>query len=601
MQPVCGFGVPPSLFKPAGAFGLRIASRSPCVLVDNLSSYDCFHGRLASRTEGCVLKYFLPFALARLARNTLFLGALGVWPAMHHAQAADPLAQLGHGQDMSIGTEKALGQRMAREIYRDPDYIDDPVIMAYVQRIWQPLLAAAQRRGDISPEQLQLPWEILIGADRSINAFALPGAYFGLHLGLLSIVNTRDELASVLAHEIAHVSQRHIARQISKQNMQTPWIVGAMILGALAASKNPEAANAVIAGSQAMSLQAQLNFSRDMEREADRIGLGILQEAGMDVRGFTGMFEKLQNANRFNDNSNFPYLRTHPLTTERLSQMQSRLHMLSLPPPAPPALAQQAEHALIAARARLLSDLSADKLRTELSQAAAALRTGLAPSATAAQRIRHIAQLYGGALAALKTRDHRTALRYAQSAREALTDKNFESLDSMEYAQSAIELMVIEIALATPNASSLSEGGLEAAAALHRLRSLPRQKYARSTLLAWAQLAVQPTLLTDPAQERRLVQDALQDQLAEQPRDALVWHALAAVYNAQGQILRSLRADAESRVAQFDYGAGLDRLMAAQQWARSNPVSHIDASIIDTRAREVQALVHELQNLRDKP
>jgi predicted Zn-dependent protease len=169
----------------------------------------------------------------------------------------------------------------------------------------------------------------------------------------------------------------------------------------------------------------------------------------------------------------------------------------------------------------------------------------------------------------------------------------------MEYAQSAIELIVIEIALASPGASSLSETGIEAAAALQRLRAMPALRNERTTLLAWAQMA-QSGLLPDAPQERRLAIDALQTRLAEQARDALLWHALATLYDAQGQTLRSLRAAAEARVALLDYGAALDRLKAAQDWARANGASHIDASIIDTRTRAVQAMVSELQNERDK-
>jgi predicted Zn-dependent protease len=519
---------------------------------------------------------------------------------MHHSHAADSLPQLGDGEEMSIAAEKKLGGRIAREIYRDPDYIDDPVISAYVQRIWQPLLAAARKKGEISPEQEQLFWEIMIGKDRSINAFALPGGYFGLHLGLVGAVSSRDELASVLAHELAHVSQRHIARQITKQNQQSPWLLGAMILGSIAASKNPQAASAVITGAQAVSAQSQLNFSRDMEREADRVGFAILQEAGMDVRGFTGMFDKLQSANRINDNGSFPYLRSHPLTTERLGDMQSRLQLLPPAAPQPHAIALQAEHALIATRARLLSDSSVDALRSELTQAATALRTPLATNSTTAQRIRHAAHLYGGSMAASKQRDIAAALRYAAAALEALNLKNFEQVAGIEYAQSAIELIVIEIALAAPNASSSPDLAAQASVALQRLRAMPSQRGERATLIAAAQLA-HMGLLPNSSTERSQAIDALQTWLAEQPRDALAWQALAALHEAQGQRLRSLRAQAEARVALLDYGAALDRLKAAQEWARSNSANHIDASIIDTRTRAVQALVREQQLDRDKP
>ncbi|MGA8514898.1 MAG: M48 family metalloprotease, partial [Burkholderiaceae bacterium] len=227
---------------------------------------------------------------------------------------------------MSVAAERQLGQRIAREIYRDPDYIDDPVLLDYVQRIWQPLLQAARARGDITAELSErFAWEVMLARDRSVNAFALPGAYLGVHLGLIAIVGNRDELASVLAHELSHVTQRHIARMTTQQSQLSPWILGAMILGAVAARKNTEVANAVITGSQAAGAQAQLNFSRDMEREADRMGYQVLQDARFNVQGFVGMFDKLAQANRINDNGSFPYLRTHPLTSERIGDMQSRV------------------------------------------------------------------------------------------------------------------------------------------------------------------------------------------------------------------------------------------------------------------------------------
>ncbi|MEO7107031.1 MAG: M48 family metalloprotease, partial [Rhodoferax sp.] len=229
---------------------------------------------------------------------------------------------------MTPSAERKLGDRIARELYRDPDYVDDPVLMEYVQGIWQPLLAAARQRGELPPElDSAYAWEILLNRDRTVNAFALPGAYLGLNLGLIGVVTSRDELASVIAHELSHVTQRHISRMMTRQAQQAPWMLGAMILGILAAGKNPNAATGVLAGTQAAGAQSQLNFSRDMEREADRVGFTVSTQAGFAPEGFVTMFAKLEQASRLNDAGNFPYLRSHPLSTERMADMQSRIEL----------------------------------------------------------------------------------------------------------------------------------------------------------------------------------------------------------------------------------------------------------------------------------
>jgi predicted Zn-dependent protease len=167
-----------------------------------------------------------------------------------------------------------------------------------------------------------------------------------VYLGLIAVVSTPDELASVLAHELSHVTQRHIARGMSDQAKMTPWVIGSMILGALAVSKSPQSAQALIVGGQAAAIQTQLSYSRDMEREADRVGYSILADAGYDPAGFTGMFAKLQQSAGLNDSGAFPYLRSHPLTTERLADMQAR-QQLNTPTPRQP---QNVAHAMLSAR-----------------------------------------------------------------------------------------------------------------------------------------------------------------------------------------------------------------------------------------------------------
>jgi len=279
-----------------------------------------------------------------LAASLLIATGAALTPAPA-ARAALPT--LGDGLELTAAAERKLGDRIIRELYRDPDYIDDAVLHEYLVGIFGPLRAAARARGELGAERFA--WELLMGRDRTVNAFALPGGYFGVHLGLIGVTATRDELASVLAHELSHVTQRHISRLIAQQGRQTPLMIGALILGALAASKSPDAAQALMVGGQALAVQNQLNFSRDMEREADRIGYGLMQPGGFAPQGFVGMFDKLQQANRINDNGSWPYLRSHPLTTQRIADMQSRIAH-DAPRPAPASM----EHLLMAARARVL-------------------------------------------------------------------------------------------------------------------------------------------------------------------------------------------------------------------------------------------------------
>ena len=185
----------------------------------------------------------------------LLSAALAVTPAL--AQRND-LPNLGGPEGLSASAERQWGDRIARVLYRDPDYLQDAVLDEYIARLWAPLIAAAQKRGELDESlQSRFAWRILLNNERSINAFALPGGYLGVNLGLIATVSSDDELASVLAHELSHVTQRHIARSIDEQARMTPWVIGSLILGALAASKSPQATQALVVGGQAAAIQSQ--------------------------------------------------------------------------------------------------------------------------------------------------------------------------------------------------------------------------------------------------------------------------------------------------------------------------------------------------------
>jgi predicted Zn-dependent protease len=483
--------------------------------------------------------------------------ALAACLALVQPLAQAQLPTLGDSGDLNVSSERKLGERIARELYRDPDYLDDPVLSEYVQGIWQRLLTAARQRGDLGSEiDERFAWQVLLGKDKSINAFALPGGWLGLHLGLISATTSQDELASVLAHELSHVTQRHISRMMTEQNKQAPLLLAAMILGLLAAGKSPDGANAVIAGSQAMSAQSQLNFSRDMEREADRVGFGVLTQAGFEPQGFVSMFEKLQQAARLNDNGNFPYLRTHPMNSERIAEMQARQPLGRAAAPAVPSY----EHAIMAARSKVFSYPGVDGLRALVTEAQQLDAAKAGPA-------RQASVYYGAALASSRLRD-------APGAAAWLARLSAVARGDAKAARLA-NLLEAEIALAEGNAARAAEL-IDIAAP------------GRPEVLLGAQARTRVGRAAD-------VSPRLQTWVALNPRDAAAWQALGAAYAAQGLALRSIRAEAEARVAQLDYAAAVDRFRAAQDLVRRSGAGgdHIEASIIDTRTRQVQSMLRE--------
>jgi predicted Zn-dependent protease len=497
------------------------------------------------------------------ARIGLMLVAIAVYPLCFSAElkqaegARTSLPNLGDASELSPAAERRLGNRIAKELYRDPDYIDDAIVGDYVDEIWQPLLVAARLRGEL-PSTLDdaYAWRILLGRDRTVNAFALPGAYLGLHLGLVGTVSSRDELAAVLAHELSHITQRHIARIISRQSAQAPWLIGAMILGAMAASKNPAAGNAMMVGGQAVAAQSQLNFSRDMEREADRVGFGVAGQAGFAPQGFVSMFEKLQQSTRLNDAGGFPYLRSHPLSSDRMADMQARIPVQT--GQAPPL---SVEAALIAARARVLSNPAVDALQAWGEQAKPAALAKLPKDQQALS-------LYGAAMAASRLRNY--------EALPALLDRLQALVSGDTAAMHQVQYLRAEIALARGQAA-------EALVALGAT-AMPAR---RPDVLLRAQAQIL-------AGQSRAATQTLQTWTADHRDDAQAWQWLARALADQGRTVASVRAEAEANVAQLDYDAALSRFKAAQELARSAPeTDHFEASIVDTRRREIEQLLRE--------
>ena len=400
----------------------------------------------------------------------------------------------------------------------------------------------------------------------------------GVHLGLLGVVSNQDELASVLAHELSHITQRHLSRLFAQQSQQTPLLIGAMLLGVLAASKSPNAASALMVGGQAVTAQNQLNFSRDMEREADRVGYGVMTQAGFEGAGFASMFLKLQQGSRFNDNGQYPYLRSHPLTTERIGDMQSRSlggdsNMANIN-----TSAANWSHLMMSARARVLTRTQHDALRLHVQLAQHALSSPQEPLGN------RLGALYAGVLASAYMNDFNMSEQMLQRLQSWL------STSANEAAHYNVALLRAEVAL-------MNQAPEQTIALLEPLS----HTRARLLLLNQARLQITPARLQDPARNlsRRTnlatqsVND-LHEWVVLHPRDAQAWELLSQAQRASLDALGATRSLAESFAVKFDVNAAVDRMIAAQNLAKQLAHDHLmtraqemEASIIDTRLREL--------------
>jgi predicted Zn-dependent protease len=253
-----------------------------------------------------------------MAFRHLLLLLIGLAPGV----LAEGLPDLGDASQASFSAleERRLGDEIMREVRADKTYYDDAEATDYVRALGKRLaLRGADSRQD---------FQFFLMQDRQINAFALPGGYVGINSGLILAAQAESEVASVLAHEIAHITQRHIARILDQQKHSAVMSLAALAIAVLAARSNSDVSTAALALGQGAAVQNMLNFTRDHEREADRVGLQILEGAGYDPRAMPVFFERLQRATRVYEGGAPSYLRTHPMTYERIADIQNRLERL---------------------------------------------------------------------------------------------------------------------------------------------------------------------------------------------------------------------------------------------------------------------------------
>lgn len=217
---------------------------------------------------------------------------------------------------LSSEQEQLLGESFMRSLREQVTIIEHPVIHHYIQTLGERLVLHSDTPSN--------KYTFLVVDNPSINAFAGPAGIIGVHSGLIEMAEHEGELAAVLAHEIAHVSQRHLMRRLeSQQDLSIPTIA-TVLATIVAASASPEAGEAVAATATGLSLQQQINFTRSNEQEADRIGMKILHQAGYAPSNMPEFFRKLQKRSRSSGDSLPEYLRTHPLTLSRVADAESR-------------------------------------------------------------------------------------------------------------------------------------------------------------------------------------------------------------------------------------------------------------------------------------
>ena len=465
------------------------------------------------------------------------------------AAGAQGLPDLGDASSatLSEAQERTIGNRIMREVRVDPAYVDDPEIADYLNGLGQRLAGGLDvPRRDI---------DFFVVRDDAVNAFALIGGHIGVHSGLVTLTQSESELAGVVAHEIAHITQRHQARTMHGASRASWTSLAALALAVIASQKGGsqggQITEAAVATAGALQIQNQLDYTREHEREADRVGLALLERAGFETRGMAAFFERLLRTNRLNEFKGAPsYLRTHPLTTERIADIQDRLQESSsrLVP-------DSFEYRVV--RAKLRAAAGAPHEAVRLFETMLADRTVVRPRE----------DVYGLALAQRRAREFDAAWKTLAALREGPPQPPFELL--------AGELLA-------------DQGRLDEAIALHRksLQAWPRY---RAIVHAYLERLLQAN------RPGEVVAD-LEDRLRRVSDDPKLFELQARAFAATGRAIAQHRAQAEALYLRGNLGAAVEQLEIA---ARAKGADFYEVSSAESRLRELRALL-EVEKAAEK-
>jgi predicted Zn-dependent protease len=457
----------------------------------------------------------------------------------------DGLPDLGDTAQLALTPqmERRVGESIMRDIrMHDPSFDEDPEATAYLNVLGNRLVSnSADAHQD---------FEFFLVNDPTLNAFALPGGYIGVHTGTIITAQSESELAAVLAHEIAHVTQHHMARMVSKEGQLSMAMLAAMALAII--SRNSQLGSAAAAIGQASAITAQIGFTREFEREADRLGFLTLEKSGFDVRAMPAFFLRLQKAGRLYENNAPTYLRTHPVTTERIADAQNRIQGLTYKQ-TPDSLDFQLVRAKLRADqgtsrdavAQFEGDLYEKKFSSEI-----AARYGLAE---ALLRAKEPARAEAELAPLMKTTDHPMFAGLAARIKQAKGD-NQGAVDGLKQALARY-----------PNNRALNYAYIEA------LQQVGNNRDAVSLL---------------------------DEQLKNYPHDARLYGLQAKGYASLGKRLLQHQAQAEVYVLQGSLPAAIEQLQLAQ---KSGDGDFYQLSSVDARLRDLrQKLERETKESKEK-
>lgn len=438
-------------------------------------------------------------------------------------------AVLTPSQERQIGRQSMLQIRASKQLLNDAE-IDD-----YLNQLGYRLVE--------NSAEPSLGFEFFTINDHGINAFAIPGGYIGVNSGLLLTAQSESELAAVLSHEIAHVTQHHIARMIAGQQNDSLASMVAIAIAILAARNSPQVSQAAIAGAQAGSLQSQLNFTRTYEQEADRIGLDILQKSNLNIHAMPEFLDRLQKATRLLEGNAPNYLRTHPITSDRIADIENRVsgqpyRLL------PDSLSFQLVRAKLVAAQKNAADAIAyfsDALNTQKKHG------------------NSIAQRYGLVISLLRNNEIGRATQ------------ELAALRKQAGSNPMIETLAGQVKRATKNDAD--------ALAFYRVavQNFPQH---RALIYDYTNLLLQ-------SHQAEAAVKLLAEQIIRHPSDTTLYNLQAKAYAMQGKRLEQHQAQAYSYVWQGNLLAALEQLEMAKQAGGSFQ----QLSIIETDLRELREII----------